>query len=247
MGAVIGAEYACGMTAKQMLATCRGMFSNVGLVFDLTLPLLSFTTGKAFGNKLKEAFGDVRIEDLWIPYFCVSSNISRAQMAIHNSGPLWWKVRASAGVQGMFPPVVIDGELHVDGAPFSNLPADAMKSVCRGTVIAIDVSPPLDLVNNTDYGYAVSGWRILWKRYFPGKQPFQCADLGTIMQRAGEAVSMANQKRAISGMADHYIQMPVEKIGLLDFRMLSKLEQIGYEFSRQKIAAWRAAGAWVQP
>ena len=247
MGAVIGAQYAFGMTADQMLATCRGMFSNAGLVFDMTLPLLSFTTGKAFGGKLQLAFGDMEIEDLWIPYFCVSSNISRAQMAIHTTGPLWWKVRASAGVQGLFPPVVLDGDLHVDGAPFSNLPADAMKSVCLGKVIAIDVSPPLDLLNNTDYGYAISGWRILWKRWFPGRQPFQCADLGTIMQRAGEAVSMANQKRAISGMADYYFQMPVEKIGLLDFGKLSQLEQIGYDFSRKQIAVWRAAGAWIRP
>ena len=86
-------------------------------------------------------------------------------MAVHRTGPLWQKVRASSGVQGIFPPVVLGGELHVDGALFSNLPADVMKSVCAGKVIAIDVSPPLDLVENTDYGQSVSGWKILWKRW----------------------------------------------------------------------------------
>ena len=141
--------------------------------------------------------------------------------------------------------MVFDGELHVDGALFSNLPADVMKSVCSGKVIAIDVSPPLDLVENTDYGQSVSGWKILWKRWFPGREVFTCTDLGTIMQRAGEAVSMANQKQAIRRMSDFYLQMPVEKVGLMSFGKLEELERIGYDFAREKIAAWRAAGNWI--
>ena len=246
MGAVIGAELALGMSPEEMLRANKFLFSNAGLVRDLTLPLLSFTTGKAYAGTLKAMFRDVEIEDLWIPYFCVSSNISLAERAIHRTGLLWRKVRASSGVQGMFPPVVLDGELHVDGAPFSNLPADAMKTVCDGKVIAIDVSPPIDLVQNTDYGDAVSGWKILWKRWFPGGDGFRCADLGTIMQRAGEAVSIANQKLTIQRMADYYIRMPVEEIGLFAFGSLPKLEQIGYEHAKEKIKEWRAEGSWIR-
>ena len=146
----------------------------------------------------------------------------------------------------MFPPVVIDGELHVDGAPFSNLPADAMKTVCEGKIIAIDVSPPIDLLENTDYGDSVSGWKILWKKCFPGADGFRCADLGTIMQRSGEAVSMANQKLTIERMADYYLRMPVEEIGLFAFAALPKLEQIGYEHTKSKIAEWKTDGRWIR-
>jgi NTE family protein/lysophospholipid hydrolase len=245
MGAVIAAEHALGMSPDEMLRSNRFLFRNSGLIMDLTLPLLSFTTGKAYASTLKQTFADVEIEDLWIPFFCVSSNISRAQRAIHRTGLLWRKVRASSGVQGMFPPVVMDGDLHVDGAPFSNLPADAMKSVCEGKIIAIDVSPPVDLVRNTDYGEAISGWKILWKRWFPGRDDFRCTDLGTIMQRAGEAVSMAHQKVTIERMADYYMRMPVEEIGLFAFSALPKLERIGYDYARRKIAEWRAERRWI--
>jgi NTE family protein len=246
MGSVIGAELALGMSPEEMVQVNRTLFSNAGLLRDLTLPLLSFTSGKAYAGTLKQVFAAIEIEDLWIPYFCVSSNISRAERVIHRTGLLWRKVRASSGVQGMFPPVVLDGELHVDGALFSNLPADAMKTVCEGKVIAIDVSPPVDLVENTDYGDAVSGWKILWKKWFPGGEGFRCTDLGTIMQRSGEAVSMANQKLTIERMADYYVRMPVEEIGLFAFAALAKLEQIGYEHARRKIAEWRAAGRWIR-
>jgi NTE family protein/lysophospholipid hydrolase len=246
MGAVIGAELALGLSPEEMLERNRTLFSNAGLVRDLTLPLLSFTTGKAYAGTLKQLFGEIEIEDLWTPYFCVSSNISRAERAIHRTGLLWRKVRASSGVQGMFPPVVLDGELHVDGALFSNLPADVMKTVCEGKVIAIDVSPPVDLLQNSDYGDVVSGWKILWKKWFPGSEGFRCADLGTILQRAGEAVSMANQKLTIERMADYYLRMPVEQIGLFAFAALPMLEQIGYEHAKMKITEWKADGRWLR-
>jgi hypothetical protein len=120
-----------------------------------------------------------------------------------------------------------------------------MKSVCEGKIIAIDVSPPVDLVRNTDYGEAISGWKILWKRWFPGRDDFRCTDLGTIMQRAGEAVSMAHQKVTIERMADYYMRMPVEEIGLFAFSALPKLERIGYDYARRKIAEWRAERRWI--
>ena len=244
MGAVMGAELAMGVHDGQMVELNRNLFRNAGLFMDSTLPLLSFTTGKAYADSLQGLFGDVAIEDLWIPYFCVSSNISRATMAVHRSGLLRQKVRASSGVQGLFPPVVIDGELHVDGALFSNLPADVMKSVCRGTVIAVDVTPPVDLAEQTDYGDTISGWTVLWHRLFTGKESFQSSDLGTVLQRSAEAASMASQRRVIEHMADYYMLLPVQQFGLMSFRAISRLSEIGYAAARQKIAEWGSNPDW---
>jgi predicted acylesterase/phospholipase RssA len=239
MGAVIGAEYALGMPPEEMLSANRSMFRNVGLLMDVTLPLLSFTSGKAYSQTLMETFGDVTIEDLWTPFFCVSSNISRAVMAVHRRGALRQKVRASSGVQGLFPPMVMDGDLHVDGALFSNLPADVMKTVCRGYVIAVDVTPPVDLAENTDYGDTISGWAVLWKRLRGGAE-FHSTDLGTIMQRSGEAASMANQRRVIATVVDYYLRMPVEEVHLMNFGAIDRLFQIGYDTAKTRIAEWRA-------
>jgi hypothetical protein len=66
------------------------------------------------------------------------------------------------------------------------------------------------------------------------------------MQRAGEAVSMANQKLTIERMADYYLRMPVEQIGLFAFAALPKLEQIGYEHTRMKITEWKTEGRWLR-
>jgi predicted acylesterase/phospholipase RssA len=132
----------------------------------------------------------------------------------------------------------------VDGALFSNLPADAMKTVCEGKVIAIDVSPPVDLLSNTDYGDSISGWKILWNKRF-AKDAFRATDLGTVLQRAGEAVSMANQKLTILRMADFYMRMPVDSVGMFAFGSLRAIEKIGYEHATQAIAEWKSQGRWI--
>jgi predicted acylesterase/phospholipase RssA/CRP-like cAMP-binding protein len=246
MGAVMGAEYALGVPPNAMPDVNRDMFQKSGLLRDLTLPLLSFTTGKPYVAKLQKVFGDLHSEDLWIPFICLSSNISRAQMVMHREGLLWRNLRATSSVQGLFPPVIIDGELHVDGALFSNLPADVLKSLGAGRVIAVDVTPPVDLVKNSEYGDNVSGWWILWHRLFRRRGSFHVTDIGTVLQRAAEAASMANQKHVIEKAADFYLRMPVDHIGLLDFKALDELVKIGFDNAMKALPEWRASRRWVE-
>jgi hypothetical protein len=119
-----------------------------------------------------------------------------------------------------------------------------MKTVCEGKVIAIDVSPPVDLLSNTDYGDSVSGWKILWNKGF-AKDAFRATDIGTVLQRASEAVSMANQKLTIQRMADFYLRMPTDRIGMFAFGALRTIEGIGYEHAKGAIAEWKSQGRWI--
>ena len=113
-------------------------------------------------------FTDVQIEDLWLPYFCVSANLNRAELKVHTTGSLADAVLASSRAPGIFPPVVMDGELHVDGGLINNVPVDVMKIVLeQGMVIGVDVSPPHELNQIDDYGHDVSGWRAIWHRFNP--------------------------------------------------------------------------------
>jgi hypothetical protein len=48
---------------------------------------------------MQDAFGDTQIEDLWIRYFCVATNVSKSRMDVYTTGPLWKYVRSSATVR----------------------------------------------------------------------------------------------------------------------------------------------------
>lgn len=58
------------------------------LAFDLTYPVTSMFTGRAFNRTLISAFSETTIEDLWLPYFTVSTDISASAMRIHRHGKI---------------------------------------------------------------------------------------------------------------------------------------------------------------
>lgn len=105
---------------------------------DLTWPAISLFSSHKVTNRLKNKFKDTMIEDLWVPFFCVTSNLTEYKEEIHHTGEIWNKVRASISIPGIFPPVILDGEMHFDGGLMNNLPVDAMKRLLgpRGIVIA---------------------------------------------------------------------------------------------------------------
>ena len=94
-------------------------------------------------DRLTQTFGFNRnIEDLWIPFFCVSTDISACKMRIHNTGSVWRYVRGSMSIAGVFSPISdpVDGHYLVDGGYVNNVPADIAMKLGAKKVIAIDVS-----------------------------------------------------------------------------------------------------------
>lgn len=55
-------------------------------LLDLTYPITSMFTGKGFNETIIDTFGDVYIEDLWIPYFTLTTDISASCSRIHTNG-----------------------------------------------------------------------------------------------------------------------------------------------------------------
>ena len=143
-GAFMGALYANTLSSSAMVEPCKQFGSIFGffrIITGLTLPVLSWFHGGTFTKSIQRALGTNQIEDLWIPYFCITTNMSSNDMDIHTVGSLWKYVRASMSVLGLLPPVIdSDGEIMVDGGYVNNLPVDIMQTVCNpALIIASDV------------------------------------------------------------------------------------------------------------
>jgi NTE family protein/lysophospholipid hydrolase len=237
MGAVISAEYATGWDEKKMIDNDRTIAS---VLSDYTLPLVSLLSGQKFSRLLKRFFGEVEIEDLWLPYFSVSSNLTRAEMAVHRSGLLRRGVRASGTLAGLMPPLVIDGDLHVDGALFDNLPIDVMRAeVDGGFVIGVDVSPPIDLAKNAAYEDGLSGFAVLGNALNPFGEKQTYATIANIIQRAFEVGSIRDQRTRLSKeAADLYLRPPVERFGLFAQKALEEIVEVGFDDAVDKLREW---------
>ncbi|MEM8936955.1 MAG: patatin-like phospholipase family protein [Pseudomonadota bacterium] len=140
MGAVIGGCVAMGWSLNEIEDHIREGFVVSNPLSDYVLPVVSLTKGRRVDRRLKKHFGDVRIEDLALPFFCVSANLVDGSSHIHRRGRLRDALRASISLPGILPPVVDDDALLVDGGLTNNLPTDLMANMHRGITIGIDVA-----------------------------------------------------------------------------------------------------------
>ena len=88
---------------------------------------------------LNDWLGDWSIEDTPVRYACVSANFNTGAATVHQRGELKTWVMASAALPGLYPPVVENGVVHVDGGIVNNLPADVVRDQGVGMVVGVDV------------------------------------------------------------------------------------------------------------
>ncbi len=238
MGSLIGAGLAMDMDEPTMI-TLAQEFSSRKTLFDLTLPLVSFFASHKVTNVMHKLFEDTQIEDLWKPFFCVSSNLTRATPMVHRQGPVWQSVRASSAVPGIFSPILCEGDLLVDGALLNNLPIDVMHDLSQGgPIVAVNVSPEIDLVQDYRFGPGVSGWQVLLSRLNPLEQQIQVPSIFENLLRS-MSIADVHRVRSMLGLVDLYICPAVGRFGVLDFQRYTEIIEIGYHAAQQAIEAWQ--------
>lgn len=140
MGAVIAAGVAMDWSSAELEDRIRDAFVRSSPLADIAFPLLAMSGGRLVDRRLEEHFGDVHIADLWRPFVCASTNLSTGQVNAHRTGLLRTSLRASISLPGVLPPVVLDGQVLVDGALVRNLPTDLLRDLHDGPVIGVDVA-----------------------------------------------------------------------------------------------------------
>jgi NTE family protein len=219
MGAIVGAAVALEWNDVEIRERLRRAFAESNPINDYTLPFLALTKGRKLGRKLEEHFGRVRIEDLWRPFFCVSTNLTVGGLTTHREGPLATALRASVSIPGLLPPVMIGGEAHVDGGIMNHLPVDVMRPTC-GTVIAADVASDLAHAPYGEGGDGPSLWRFLIKRR-------KIPPIVDLLVRAATVSSDVFARKARS-QADILFKPSLENIDLLDWQACDTAIEAGY-------------------
>ena len=239
-GALVGAKYAAGMSPSEMVETLRATIVRRRPEFNFTLPIVSLLSGFRFTALLRELFGELHIEDLWRPYFCVSSNLSRAELMIHTTGLLRPWVTASACVPGVGPPIPYQGDLLVDGGILNNLPIDVMRDRHAGTLVAVDVTQKVDMMSNADYVDGLSGWRLLLQRVLPAGSRLRIPNIFSILSRTATLASVYNAEQ-VGQLADLYLNPPLNQFETFAFQRLDDIVEQGYRYALPVIEAWKSS------
>lgn len=239
MGAFIGGGWAAGLTPADGMKLAERM-ANPDYLLDRTFPYTSVMASKKVTAVIQEIMGGYEIEDLWRPFFCVSTNLSAAEPVIHEHGPLWRAVRASIALPGIFTPVLNENnEILTDGGVMNNFPVDLMAARAQfGLIIGCNVSPLREKPSPYDLGESLSGWKVLWSRINPFSQRMNVPTLASTMMRTVEVNSLYHRKEAMR-FADLLIEPDTRNFNFLDFEAYRELERIGYEAGMAAIKAWR--------
>ena len=235
IGAVMGAPIARGLPPAEAIALARKAFVDGRPFSDVTVPVLSLLRGQRMQRLIRMHLeGD--IEDLPVPFYCISSNLGQGLPHIHVRGPLAPAVRASVSLPGVFPPAVVGGQLAIDGGILDNLPVDVMRRQPVGQVIAVDVTSRQDYA--VDYDEVPSPWRVLASRFLPFMPRYRVPRFLSLMLKATEIGTMA-AVRASGERADLLLRPPVSRFSLTDVRSFDQIVQAGYEHARDALRDWQ--------
>jgi len=234
IGAIMGAGIASPVTVEEMLELSRKSFVDGKPFSDFTIPMMSLIRGRRMERMLREHL-DYQIEDLPIPFYCVSCNLDNGSTNLHESGDLPSALRASAALPGIIPPAVVNHRLTIDGAVVNNLPVDVMRQKPVSRIVAVDLSLAEQV--NVDYATVPSPWAIFRGRYFPFSRRYRVPSLSNIMLKA-TLLGTLERVKAQGRQADILLTPPVRRFGMTEVKSFEKIVQAGYEHAKAELASW---------
>ncbi|HEY0660064.1 MAG TPA: patatin-like phospholipase family protein [Lysobacter sp.] len=238
MGASLAAQYAMGMSPQQMAQINDRVWLQLRPHTKYTLPVLSLVGNRKSTYCGQLMYGDIDIEDCWLPFFCVSSNLTTAEMHVHRRGSLLWAATASASIPAFAVPVLDGSHLLVDGGLLNNVPADVMRELGCGTVIAIEVSPGADDAFTAER--VPSPWEVIRSRFLSRGPRLRFPSLLEVAMRATMLNSVQREKAAMADV-DLCLHPPIDGFSLMAFDQLYAIVETGYVYARDTLRDWQPA------
>jgi len=229
MGAVIAAGPALGWSQEELEARIRKAFVEKDPLSDITFPLLAMTRAGKVDRLLVDAYGDIDLADLQRPFFAVSTNLTSGKIEVHRRGLMRRAMRASIAIPGLLPPIVIDGQVLVDGAVLKNLPTEVMRQMHGGPIIGVDMSQARGVDPETIL-HPPSLWRLLatgaWRRGPP---------IVSILMRSATLTTDAELESSRAA-TDVLIQPLPDGLDIRDWKGFEPGVEAGYRATKEALA-----------
>ncbi|HUQ40285.1 MAG TPA: cyclic nucleotide-binding and patatin-like phospholipase domain-containing protein [Acidimicrobiales bacterium] len=240
MGAIMAATYAMGWDDETRVAYTLKGFMETKRLIGYTLPLVALSSSRNLTRAMRapDFFGETAIEDMPVRAAFVSANLTRSRIEVHEQGPAWFALRASASMPGVLPPVWMDGDLLVDGGVVDDLPVGVLRARMEGTVLAVDLEPGVEMGSTPAFDPSVSGWRVLASRLNPFSATMRIPGPVRVMLRAKEIGGRRAQRdRLAADPPDLLFHPPVEAFDALDFSNGLAVVEVGYRHAMDVLAA----------
>jgi NTE family protein len=239
MGGLVGGAYATGMSAAELRTFIEetdwdAMFGSSSFPFKSIrrkadarsypsrlefglksgiVPPTSLNDGQQVDLLLARIaapyYGIENFDELPTPFRTVALDLRTAERVVIDRGWFATAMRATMSLPGIFPPVEVGNRVLVDGGALDNVPADVVRDMGAGVVIAINVGS----IGEATVDYSLFG----------------------LMGQTVDSMMRANTRRALAA-ADIVISVDIAGFGSLDWRRAGDLITRGYEAAEQHSA-----------
>lgn len=226
IGALYGAAYAAGMSAKvirahteetlgQRLDLVRQIFAARATPVSRLLSLVPLRSSLLDANILLDAIlpsGVPRtFEQLAIPLQTVACDFYAQSEVVHASGDLRSAVAASMALPVVFAPVTRDGRALVDGGFVNPLPFDVFADAPAMITVAIDVSGGAPDTRPPTVGNAVSGTALV-------KPAIQTPSATDVLAASSQILQRSIVREKLKArQPDILVECPVDAYSVIDF------------------------------
>ncbi|MGD9829290.1 MAG: patatin-like phospholipase family protein [Hyphomicrobiaceae bacterium] len=248
-GAAMTAAFALGATPEEIEERTHYIFVENKALRRYNWPRYSLVDHKVFDDLLAAHYTDTTVEDLWLPYFSISTNLSSFAIHCHRRGRLWHAVRASGSIPALLPPFYTpEGEMLVDGSLLDNVPVQMMHELKLGPNLVVAFEVSRQQLFDVDYGTLPSRFDLLWRMMNPmarDRLP-DAPSVATVLMRS----LMANRHSFERHLreTDALLVPPIPStMGVMDWHLHSRIVELGYAYARSELQRFRAEGcSWLQ-
>jgi NTE family protein len=234
-GAVIGALYARGDSIEQIESLIKKFFGGLESAFDPTLPVVSFFKGKKMRKMLKDAFKDLRIEELPLRFVTSAVDLQSGKEHIFDNGSIVEALIATMSLPGAFPPYFLGEKVLVDGGMVNNVPEDLIRERGADLVLGVNVSPLHEAVSLKLFEDRKSSGKSLFRYFWDNlKYPPILKIMGRTITLEGREITRLKKLRM-----DLFINFHLEEFQLFDFVRFKEIIQKGESESQQHLGEIR--------
>lgn len=244
IGGILAAQIAAGWDPDEMYTRDSAEFPRARIPRSFTFPVMSLLSERPAALMLDRMFATLDLEDLWIPCFVTTVDLTACSLAIKQTGPVARWARATASPPGIWPPVAdTDGSLHVDGAVLDNLPVVPMRRLGASRVIAVNVSRQQELV--IPAGHDAPTRTEFVRGLVERSRATGFPHLVQVLNRSALVTGLAGHATA-RAQSDIYVEPPVDRYTLGEYDKTAEIAPLGYEPMRAALAeAALVTAAWA--
>jgi len=222
MGAVIAALYAKKESPNKIVDLIGAFFGGLESAFDPTLPLVSFFKGKRMKRMLRDAFLDMRIEELPIPFATSAVDLITGKEHVFDSGPIRESLTSAMSLPGAFPPYRLGEKILVDGGMINNVPESLIRPLGADVVLGVNVSPLQENVSLKLFDNKPA--EKSWPRYF-----LETLKYPPILQIMSRTITIEGREitRLKQPKLDLFLNFHLDEFLLFDFRRYAEIIESG--------------------